>query len=131
MALMTIRSLSLSLGLVVGLSACARKPSEEECKVAVENIRKLTGQTHSEGGVDPKAAIRSCRSHSTLETVKCQTAAKTLDEMAACEGEEGKRMLKEQEEREAERRAKQADEAAKQAPPPATTAPDTPPGAGQ
>jgi hypothetical protein len=106
-----ICGLTLLLVGASGLGGCARKPTEEECTKAVENIRHLTGQSRSEGGINPKAAVRSCRSRSTLATVNCQSKAQTIEALAACEGEEGKRYLEEQEKHDAEMAAKQAAEA--------------------
>jgi hypothetical protein len=109
----------LLVGLIASVGACARKPTESECTAAVENIRRLTGQDRAEGGMDPKSAVRSCRSRSSLATVGCQTKAQTLDELAGCEGAEGKAILEERRKREAERETPPA-----AAPtPPATPAP--------
>ena len=49
-------------GLIVlalaGAGACSR-PSEEQCRKAVENIRTLTGTDQEGTGPDPHAAVRS------------------------------------------------------------------------
>jgi hypothetical protein len=91
------------LVLAFGLVACTGKPSEEKCRQAVDNIRLLTGQDRAEGGVDPKGAIRSCRARSSRQTVECQIAARSLADLAACEGEEGKKYLEELDRQDAER----------------------------
>jgi hypothetical protein len=75
------------------LGSCVDKPSEDECRRAVTNIQQITGTTRAEGGADPKMAIRSCRARSQKKTVDCQIAAKTLEDLAQCEGEEGKAHL--------------------------------------
>jgi len=103
-------------------TGCAPKPSEDQCREAVENIRALTGQSRTEGGHDPKTAIRSCRARSSVETVKCQIAAKSMDALAGCEGDEGKRYLEEIERQEAEKAAETAKEA-EAAPAPTEAAP--------
>lgn len=68
------------------LGACDTKPSEESCEKAVENIRKLTGQSHTEMGADKRAAIRSCRAQSSKDTVECMAEARTAEELFACGG---------------------------------------------
>jgi hypothetical protein len=112
--------------LALGLAACTPKPTEQQCTQAVDNIRTLTSQKLAEGGTDPKLAVRSCRARSTRETVDCQIKAKTLDELAVCEGEEGKKFLEEQRKREAEQAAKAPAAAAPEAAAPAAAEPPAP-----
>ena len=73
------------LALVLG-AGCSTRPSEEACEKAVSNIRKLTGQTHTEMGADKRAAIRSCRAQSSKETVECMGEARTAEELFPCGG---------------------------------------------
>jgi hypothetical protein len=69
------------------LAGCAAKPSEEACERAVVNIRKLTGETHSELGADRRTAVRSCRAQSNRDTVECYAEARTKEELFGCGGE--------------------------------------------
>lgn len=80
-------ALALALALALSALGCGSKPSEELCQRAVENIRKLTGGTHTDVGADPKAAVRSCRAQSDGETVECMAEARTPQELYGCGGE--------------------------------------------
>lgn len=62
------------------------RPSEEDCKKAVTNIRKLTNTERDDFGVKPEAAIRSCRGNADKKSVKCAMNAKTLEDLEKCEG---------------------------------------------
>ena len=76
---------------------CSPKPTEEACDKAVANIRKVTGQTHTEVGGDERAAVRSCRAQSSRDTVECYAAAQTEQELFACGGELAESLRKAQE----------------------------------
>jgi hypothetical protein len=80
MVMMTRVLVSLSLLLV----ACD-KPSEEACRDAVQNTRKLRGNDRTE--VDVEAQVRRCRSGSTKKMVACVTAATTIAELEKCQAE--------------------------------------------
>ncbi|MEO8701028.1 MAG: hypothetical protein ABI867_13350 [Kofleriaceae bacterium] len=65
------------------LAAACTKPSEEDCKQAVENMQKLLDTetlTH-----DITSQVRRCRSGSTKKAVACAIAAKTEDDLRHCE----------------------------------------------
>ncbi len=115
----------LAMLLLGGAAGCSTKPSEESCEKAVNNIRKLTGQSHTDIGADKRAAIRSCRAQSSKDTVECMAEARTSDELFACGGKmaEGVKKLLEEQKKEAKDRKD-----AKEAPPaPAPTpAPEQP-----
>jgi hypothetical protein len=74
---------ALVLVLVVLAFGC-NKPSEENCKKAVENMRELLG---TDNGVssDTTAAVRSCKGGSTKASVDCAIAAKTVEDLEKCE----------------------------------------------
>jgi hypothetical protein len=122
---MAMRRVVLALLLLGGAAGCSTKPSEESCEKAVNNIRKLTGQSHTDIGADKRAAIRSCRAQSSKDTVECMAEARTSDELFACGGKmaEGVKKLLEEQKKEAKDRKD-----AKEAPPaPAPTpAPEQP-----
>ncbi len=80
-------SLLCAAGLAAMLAGCARKATEEACDKAIANIRKLTGQAHSEVGADRRAAVRSCRAQSSRDTVECYVEAQTTEELFGCGGE--------------------------------------------
>jgi hypothetical protein len=85
------------LALALSASAsCKSKPSEAACKDAINNMRKIYGQSASDVGADPKTAIRSCRGQSSKETVEFMRNAKTVEDLEKCEGEEGKKFLDEE-----------------------------------
>ncbi len=67
---------------LVTLTAACNKPSEDDCRKALVNMRKLMGTGNSNEDLMP--AIRSCRGGSTRESVQCAIDAKTRDDLAAC-----------------------------------------------
>ena len=85
---------------VVLLAAgCSTKPSQEACEKAVNNIRKLTGQSNTDVGADKRAAVRSCRAQSSKDKVECMVEARTVEELDKCGGKfaaEVKKMMDEQ-----------------------------------
>jgi len=131
-----MRRVVLALLLLGGAASCSTKPSEESCEKAVNNIRKLTGQSHTDIGADKRAAIRSCRAQSSKDTVECMADARTSDELFACGGKmaEGVKKLLEEQKKEAKDRkdAKEAPPAPAPTPAPApeqtapTPAPEEP-----
>ena len=66
------------------LPGCSR-PSEGDCRKAIDNIRQLAG-TQSDDFGSPEAAIRSCRGSASKASVKCAIAAKTKADLEKCEG---------------------------------------------
>jgi hypothetical protein len=128
---MAMRRVVLALLLLGGAAGCSTKPSEESCEKAVNNIRKLTGQSHTDIGADKRAAIRSCRAQSSKDTVECMAEARTSDELFACGGKmaEGvKKLLEEQKKEAADRKVKEATPApAPETAPPPAAPPETAP----
>ncbi len=82
--ILTLLVLMLSIG--VGSIGCKAKPTEKSCKEAIENVRRITTQSASDVGIDPSAAIRSCRANSSKKMVECMRTAKTEADLATCEG---------------------------------------------
>ncbi|HKE14805.1 MAG TPA: hypothetical protein VKB80_08085 [Kofleriaceae bacterium] len=81
------RNLVCALGFAAALAACNAKPTQEQCEQAVTNIRKVTGQSQTEGGSARGAAVRSCRAQSNRKTVECYIAAQSVDQLFQCGGE--------------------------------------------
>jgi len=78
-----------SLGLIVGLSlglvagtGCS-KPSEDDCRKALSNMQSLLGTEYLTS--DVQGEVRRCRGGSSKKAVECAIAAKTLDELKACD----------------------------------------------
>ena len=69
--------------IVLLLAGCKTKPSEESCKKAIDNMRKLLGT--STYTADTSADVRRCRSRSSHTAVDCAGNAKTLDDLHRCE----------------------------------------------
>jgi hypothetical protein len=87
MEMRSARNLLCAVGLAAALAGCNAKPTEEQCQRAVTNIRKVTGQSQTEGGSALGAAVRSCRAQSNRDTVECYIAAQSVDQLFACGGE--------------------------------------------
>ena len=75
----------LPLAAVLVLVGCDH-PTEADCRKAVENIDHLTGGGDAtDRGRDTEEAVRSCRSRSSTAAVRCIIAAKSVEDLAACE----------------------------------------------
>ncbi len=100
MAMTRVGAVLIGMAMLLGASAgCSPKPSEEACEKAVNNIRKLTGQSQTDIGADKRAAIRSCRAQSSKDTVECMAEARTSEELFGCGGkmaDEVKKLLESQ-----------------------------------
>src|SRR5687768_15793865 len=79
-----VAGVAFAIGLAAG---CGGRPSEEACGRAVDNIRRLTGQSRIDVGADQSAAVRSCRSQSSRDTVECMAEAQSTEELYRCGGE--------------------------------------------
>ncbi|HTJ46939.1 MAG TPA: hypothetical protein VL463_32770 [Kofleriaceae bacterium] len=76
---------AIVLGLVMATSVVAcNKPKEEDCRRALDNIRRLSGTDKLAGGVDLESWVRRCRGNSKQQTVACAIAAQTLDQLKQC-----------------------------------------------
>lgn len=72
-----------ALLLVAGvLAAGCNKPSKDDCRKAIENMRALmhTTQLHT----DVEGEVRRCNGGSKKEAVECAIKATSLDELRAC-----------------------------------------------
>ena len=67
------------------MTGCNR-PSEENCKAAIENIRRIYGTDQNEFGKSPEAALRACRGNGTRKSVACVITAKTTGDLEKCAG---------------------------------------------
>ena len=74
------------------------KPSTEECEKAIDNVRRIRSLEDVDVGADPRAAVRSCRGNSNKETVRCFVAARTEEDLRACEGAVGEKYLEQERE---------------------------------
>ena len=71
------------LALIGFLLVGCNKPTEESCKKAVENMRKLMGTNSYTADIAPE--VRRCRGGSTKTAVDCAGNAKTIDDLHKCE----------------------------------------------
>jgi hypothetical protein len=78
-------ALVAGLTLATSLAACD-KPQEKDCKEAVANIRRIYGTQGIDYGADPQAMVRSCRGSASRDSVRCFIAAKSIEDLNACEG---------------------------------------------
>jgi hypothetical protein len=67
----------------LSLVACD-KPTEADCRKAVENINKIHGLTVEPSKLDQ--AVRKCQSSSTKASVQCNIAATDVASQKACDG---------------------------------------------
>lgn len=84
---LAVKQVITSLGLIVALvagTACS-KPSEDDCRKALANMQSLLGTEYISKNSDMQGEVRRCRGGSSKKAVDCAIAAKTLDELRACE----------------------------------------------
>ncbi len=77
----------LASGLAAMLATGCDRPTEEDCREAVLNIRQLTELQDRLDESDVEAAVRSCRANATASSVACVRDATTVAELTACEAE--------------------------------------------
>ncbi len=75
---MTRASLLLAVVLAVGCN----KPSKEDCRKAIENMRSLMHTTQVQ--TDVEGEVRRCNGGSKKDAVECAIKATTLDELRTC-----------------------------------------------
>ncbi len=84
---MGVKQVISSLGLIVVLvsaTAC-NKPSEDDCRKALANMQSLLGTEYLSKNSDIQGEVRRCKGGSSKKAVTCAIAAKTLDELRACD----------------------------------------------
>jgi hypothetical protein len=96
------------LALFLFLVAC-NKPSEGDCRKAVQRIRELQGTANIEGTSDIESAVRSCRGNASKESVKCAMEASSLEALERC-GILSKEEIEEIKGDQEEQRAKEQDQ---------------------
>ncbi len=77
----------LLLLFVLALSACEAKPTEAECRKALENTNKVLGIQNGENmqtAIDTN--IRRCRAEWSKKAVQCAANAQTQEALDACQG---------------------------------------------
>ena len=77
--------LALALAVAVVAAGGCNKPSEENCRKALANMRSLLGTDSAMGNTDTAGDVRRCVGGSSRKAVDCAINAKTLDELRACE----------------------------------------------
>lgn len=80
------RTVALAVMVMAGLAAGGcNKPTETSCRQALENMRVLLGTDNPTGNASLQGDIRRCRGGSTRKAVACASAAKTLEDLRACD----------------------------------------------
>jgi hypothetical protein len=75
----------LSLAFIAGALVACDKPSEGDCKKAINNIRVLLGTDKLTEDTGQTAAwIRSCQGSAKKSSVKCAMEASTVDQLKRC-----------------------------------------------
>jgi hypothetical protein len=70
---------------VVLATACATKPSSEDCRKAIENMQRLMGTDNMRDDGRIEGEVRRCKGGSTKKAVACAIKAQTLDDLRHCE----------------------------------------------
>ena len=72
----------LALALFVG--GCD-KPTEDNCRKALDNMRRLMGTDNNSDNVSKNEGdVRRCKGGSSRKSVQCAIDAKTYDDLRAC-----------------------------------------------
>jgi len=74
-----------ALVLMLLLFAACEKPSEENCRKALANMRDLMGTESGVGGRDLEGDVRRCKGGSSKKSVECAGKATSLDDLEKCE----------------------------------------------
>jgi hypothetical protein len=69
---------------LVTSAACNAKPSEDDCRQAVGNMRRVLATDKINVAGDVESAVRRCRGSSNKKSVKCAIGATSLAELEAC-----------------------------------------------
>jgi hypothetical protein len=83
---MVMKRLLLVVVAIVGAggAAACQKPTAEDCRQAVNNVRKLYGTENIAKDDDTEAQVRRCKGGSSKKAVACAIQATTLAELKAC-----------------------------------------------
>ena len=76
-----MKRFAVVFGLVVLAGAC-NKPTEDNCRKAMANVRALIGTEGAQADIE--AGVRRCKGGSSKKTVECAIAATTRDQLKAC-----------------------------------------------
>jgi hypothetical protein len=69
---------------LVASAGCNAKPSEDDCRQAVGNMRRLLATDKINVAGDVESAVRRCRGSSNKRSVKCAIGAGSIGELEAC-----------------------------------------------
>jgi hypothetical protein len=78
---MAMKRFAVVLGILVLAGACD-KPSEENCRKALSNVRTLLG-TDSDAS-DVEGDVRRCKGGSSKKNVECAMTATTVEQLKTC-----------------------------------------------
>jgi hypothetical protein len=78
---MAMKRFAVVLVLVVLAGACD-KPSEENCRKALANVRTLLGTNNPT--LDTEGDVRACKGGSSKKTVECAMNATSREQLKAC-----------------------------------------------
>jgi hypothetical protein len=76
---------ALLVAVILGAAGCTTKPSAEECRTAIENMRRLMGTENLREDTRIEGDIRRCKGGSKKKAVQCAIKAQTLDDLRHCD----------------------------------------------
>jgi len=77
-----MKRFAVVLGIAMLAGACD-KPSEENCRQALTNARRLLGTTDPDADVE--GDVRRCKGGSNKKNVECAMNATSLEQLKACD----------------------------------------------
>lgn len=78
-----LASLVVALVTCTGLAAC-EKPTEDNCRKAIANMRRLMGTDNLRDTEGNEGEVRRCKGGSKRKAVECAIKATSLDELRGC-----------------------------------------------
>ena len=69
---------------LAGAQVGCDKPTDNECRVAIQNMRKLLTTDKVNTTNDVESAVRRCRGSSSKKSVQCAASAATVEDLKAC-----------------------------------------------
>lgn len=79
-----LHTFSIAIAVALSLAGC-KKPSDESCRKAINNMRHLMGTENIRDDKGIEGEVRRCKGGSTKKAVECAINATTLDELRHCE----------------------------------------------
>lgn len=79
-----LHTFSIAVAVALSLAGC-KKPSDDACRKAINNMRHLMGTDNIRDDKGIEGEVRRCKGGSTKKAVECAINATTLDDLRHCD----------------------------------------------